>query len=208
MYPRATSYRPQAIVALPPPRSRPRIREIHDPDVSGNETDKERHTVGAHVLFDDLLGARVGIRAVAGVKTTRSCVPSSTKAREEVLHRLASLTPVRVFGTSKKQGLSQMFKEKEDGAPIPQGSNGGTTRGDGDHGSWNLSRLSVAYHKHSNKRRHENFGPFSSIHVISLQHANHPRVQCKDAEESKVSLRRCSTPKERGKDERREIETP
>ncbi|KAH9024774.1 hypothetical protein EDB84DRAFT_1615168 [Lactarius hengduanensis] len=99
----------------------------NDPDVSGNDTDKENRAVvcrappgsapvqGARVLFDDLLGARA-------------------TARDEALRRLSSPTPVRVFGASGKRGLSQMFEEEEDGAPTPEGGNDGATRGDGDPG--------------------------------------------------------------------------
>jgi len=124
----------------------------NDPDVSGNDTDKENRAVvcraplssapvqGARVLFDDLLGARAGTRAVAQPLPLLSeddpfvFTPSPAKARDESLRRMGSPTPVRVFGESVKRGLSQMFEEEEDGAPTPQGGNDGATRGDGDPG--------------------------------------------------------------------------
>jgi len=53
--------------------------------------------------------------------------PLPAKVCEEVLHCLASLTPVLVFGASGERGLSQMFKGKEDGASTPQRSNDGAT---------------------------------------------------------------------------------
>ncbi|KAH9037285.1 hypothetical protein EDB85DRAFT_1888500 [Lactarius pseudohatsudake] len=78
----------------------------------------------------------------------------------------------------KKRCLSQMFKEKEDGASIPQGSNDGTTRGDGDHGHTRVTRaeaeLTLALE-----------GQAAALRP-TLEVDDHPRVRCKDAEESKM----------------------
>lgn len=120
----------------------------NDPDISGNDTDKENRAVvcreppgsapvqGARVLFDDLLGARAAAQPLPllGEDDPFVFTPSPAKAREEALRRLASPTPMRVFGASGKRGLSQMFEEEEEGAPTPQGCNDGTTRGDDDPG--------------------------------------------------------------------------
>ncbi|KAH8986291.1 hypothetical protein EDB92DRAFT_2116431 [Lactarius akahatsu] len=121
----------------------------NDPDVSGNDTDKENRAVvchappssapvqGARVLFDDLLGARATAQPLPlllGEDDPFTFTPSPAKAGDEALRRLSSPTPVRVFGASGKRGLSQMFEEEEDGAPTPQGGNDGATRGDGDPG--------------------------------------------------------------------------
>ncbi|KAH9007347.1 hypothetical protein EDB86DRAFT_3070076 [Lactarius hatsudake] len=118
----------------------------NDPDVSGNDTDKENRAVvcrapppssapvqGARVLFDDLLGTRATAQPLPlllGEDDPFTFTPSPAKARDEALRRLSSPTPVRVFGASGKRGLSQMFEEEEDGA----GGNDGATRGDGDPG--------------------------------------------------------------------------
>jgi mediator of replication checkpoint protein 1 len=124
----------------------------NDPDVSGNDTDKENRAVvcraplssapvqGARVLFDDILGARSGSTAsvqplqLLGEDDPFVFTPSPVKAREDALRRLSSPTPARVFGTSGKRGLSQMFEEEEDGAPIPQGGNDDAARGNIDPG--------------------------------------------------------------------------
>ncbi|KAH9024524.1 hypothetical protein EDB85DRAFT_2181641 [Lactarius pseudohatsudake] len=121
----------------------------NDPDVSGNDTDKENRAVvcrappgsapvqGARVLFDDLLGARATVQPLPlllGDDDPFTFTPSPAKARDEALRRLSSPTPVRVFGASGKRGLSQMFEEEEAGAPTPEGGNDGATRGDGDPG--------------------------------------------------------------------------
>jgi mediator of replication checkpoint protein 1 len=120
----------------------------NDPDVSGNDTDKENRAVvcraplssapvqGARVLFDDILGARSG--STASVQPLPLLceddpfvfTPSPVKAREDALRRLSSPTPARVFGASGKRGLSQMFEEEEDGALVPQGNKDGATGGD------------------------------------------------------------------------------
>ncbi|KAI9445251.1 hypothetical protein H4582DRAFT_2053337 [Lactarius indigo] len=75
------------------------------------------------------------MRAAAGAKTTRSC---SCRRQQRHARRYSTawrgLTPVGFFGASEKWGLSQTFKEKEDGTSIPQGSNDGASRGDGDPG--------------------------------------------------------------------------
>jgi hypothetical protein len=117
----------------------------NDPDVSGNDTDKENRVVvcrapsgsapvqGARVLFDDLLGARADTRTsvqplpLLGEDDPFVFTPSPAKAGEDVLRGLSSPTPMRVFGASGKRGLSQMFEEEEDGVPIPQSGNDGTT---------------------------------------------------------------------------------
>ena len=114
----------------------------NDPDVSGNETDKENRAVvrrdvpgpapthGARVLFDDILTARAGSRAaVQPLPLLQPSVlpadddpfafmPSPAKAQEDVLRRLASPTPRHLTG---KRGLSQMFEEEEgdNGALVP-----------------------------------------------------------------------------------------
>ncbi|KAN0140226.1 hypothetical protein V8E53_002122 [Lactarius tabidus] len=124
----------------------------NDPDVSGNDTDKENRAVvcraplssapvqGARVLFDDILGARSGSTAsvqplqLLGEDDPFVFTPSPVKAREDALRRLSSPTPARVFGASGKRGLSQMFEEEEDGAPIPQGDNDDAGRGNIDPG--------------------------------------------------------------------------
>ncbi|KAI9448540.1 hypothetical protein H4582DRAFT_2141813 [Lactarius indigo] len=122
----------------------------NDPDVSGNDTDKENRAVVCRAPAE-LCACPRGTRTVrrparhesycataAGccwVKTTLSrSQPSPAKARDEALRRLSSPTPVRVFGESGKRGLSQMFEEEEDSAPAPQGGDDGATRGDADPG--------------------------------------------------------------------------
>jgi mediator of replication checkpoint protein 1 len=135
----------------------------NDPDVSGNETDKENRAVvrrggvagsapahGARVLFDDILSARAGTRAaVQPLPLMQPSVlpadddpfaftPLSAKAGEDALRRLVSPTP-RNLG---KRGLSQMFEEEEgeEGAPVPAlviqgvGDSEGATPGDADPG--------------------------------------------------------------------------
>ena len=154
----------------------------NDPDVSGNDTDKENRAVvcrappssapvqGARVLFDDLLGARAGTRAIAqpGEDDPFVFTPSPVKAREEAIHRLESPTPVRVFGVSGKRGLSQMFEEEEDGASAPQGCNDGVTQGDVDPGFVEfkpaLGGLSQAFEQTQVRR------PFSYVANNHTQH--------------------------------------
>ena len=136
---------PSPAFASPWPSRHPGPDQENDPDVSGNDTDKENRAVvcrappssapvqGARVLFDDLLGARAGTRAIAqpGEDDPFMFTPSPVKARDD---RLESPTPVRVFGASGKRGLSQMFEEEEVGAPTLQDGNDGATRGEVDPG--------------------------------------------------------------------------
>ena len=100
----------------------------NDPDVSGNDTDKEnravvRHDVsgpapthGARILFDDILSARAGVGAalqsgaLPGDDDPFSFTPSPAKAREQAVRRLESPAPKSFSG---KRGLSQMFEEEE-----------------------------------------------------------------------------------------------
>jgi len=133
--------------ATPWPSRHPEEEKENDPDVSGNDTDKENRAVvcrapfssapqGARVLFDDLLGGSRAVPQPAPLLCEDDpfvFTPSPTKARDDALRRLASPTPARVFGTSAKRGLSQMFEE-EDSAAVAQGSNNDTTKGDGDPG--------------------------------------------------------------------------
>ena len=124
----------------------------NDPDVSGNDTDKENRAVvcraplgsapiqGARVLFDDILGARSGSTASVQPQPLLCeddpfvFTPSPVKAREDVLHRLSSPTPAQTYGASGKRGLSQLFEEEEDGAPKPQGDDDNSTGGNVDPG--------------------------------------------------------------------------
>ena len=106
----------------------------NDPDVSGNDTDKENRAVvryggppsthGARVLFDDILGARGGMGSAVQPSVLLTdddpfaFTPSPAKAQEQALRRLGSPAP-RYFGG--KRGLSQMFEEEEGDslAPVP-----------------------------------------------------------------------------------------
>ena len=124
----------------------------NDPDVSGNDTDKENRAVvcraplgsapvqGARVLFDDILGARSGSTASVQPQPLLCeddpfvFTPSPVKAREDVLRRLSSPTPARTYGVGGKRGLSQLFEEEEDCAPKPQGDNDNSTGGNVDPG--------------------------------------------------------------------------
>ena len=110
------------------------IDHENDPDVSGNDTDKENRAVerhggsapthGARVLFDDILSARAGMGSVMQPNASLTdddpfaFTPSPAKAREQVLRRLGSPAP-RHFPS--KRGLSQMFEEEERNgfAPVP-----------------------------------------------------------------------------------------
>jgi hypothetical protein len=98
----------------------------NDPDVSGNDTDKENRAVvrhggpppthGARVLFDDILSARGGMGSAVQPNVLLTdddpfaFTPSPAKAQEQALRRLGSPAP-RHFGG--KRGLSQMFEEEE-----------------------------------------------------------------------------------------------
>ena len=157
----------------------------NDPDVSGNDTDKENRIVvcrvpsssapvqGARVLFDDLLGARAGTRAsvqplpLLGDDDPFVFTPSPAKARENALRRMSSPTPVRVFGASEKRGLSQMFEEEEDGTMTLQSGDDGATGGNDDPGFVEfkpaLGGLSQAFEQTQVRR------PLMLFHV---QHAN------------------------------------
>ena len=106
----------------------------NDPDVSGNDTDKENRAVarhdgpspthGARVLFDDILSARGGMGSAMQPSVLLTdddpfaFTPSPAKAQEQALRRLGSPAP-RYFGG--KRGLSQMFEEEEGDslAPVP-----------------------------------------------------------------------------------------
>jgi mediator of replication checkpoint protein 1 len=110
------------------------IDHENDPDVSGNDTDKENRAVerhggsapthGARVLFDDILSARTGMGSVVQPNALLTdddpfaFTPSPAKAREQVLRRLGSPAPRHFPG---KRGLSQMFEEEEGNgfAPVP-----------------------------------------------------------------------------------------
>ena len=108
----------------------------NDPDVSGNDTDKENRAVvvvgpsptrGARVLFNDILSARA-----AGMKATVQPLPllqssvlpadddpfAFTPSPAKALRRLASPVPRQL---ADKRGLSQMFEEEEenDSVPVP-----------------------------------------------------------------------------------------
>jgi mediator of replication checkpoint protein 1 len=100
----------------------------NDPDVSGNDTDKENRAVvrcdvsgpapihGARVLFDDILSARAGMGAALQPSVLPAdddpfaFTPSPAKAREHAMRRLGSPVPKPFAG---KRGLSQMFEEEE-----------------------------------------------------------------------------------------------
>lgn len=100
----------------------------NDPDVSGNDTDKENRAVvrrdvsgpvpthGARVLFDDILSARAGMGTalqpgvLPGDDDPFAFTPSSAKPREQAMRRLGSPVPKPFAG---KRGLSQMFEEEE-----------------------------------------------------------------------------------------------
>ena len=100
----------------------------NDPDVSGNDTDKENRAVvrcdvsgpapthGARVLFDDILSARAGMGAALQPSVLPAdddpfaFTPSPAKAREQAMRRLGSPVPKPFSG---KRGLSQMFEEEE-----------------------------------------------------------------------------------------------
>jgi mediator of replication checkpoint protein 1 len=100
----------------------------NDPDVSGNDTDKENRAVvrcdvsgpapthGARVLFDDILSSRAGMGAALQPSVLPAdddpfaFTPSPAKAREHAMRRLGSPVPKLFAG---KRGLSQMFEEEE-----------------------------------------------------------------------------------------------
>ena len=100
----------------------------NDPDVSGNDTDKENRAVarrdvsgpapthGARVLFDDILSARAGMGTALQPSVLPAdddpfaFTPSPAKAREHAMRRLGSPAP-KPFAA--KRGLSQMFEEEE-----------------------------------------------------------------------------------------------
>ena len=167
----------------------------NDPDVSGNDTDKENRAVvvcrmppssapvqGARVLFDDLLGARAAAQPMSllGEDDPFVFTPSPVKARDEALRRMESPTPVRVFGTSGKRGLSQMFEE-EDGAPMPQGCNdNGAARDDADTGFVEfksaLGGLSQAFEQTQVRRPFR----FMSLTTALNTHAGYTRFCSRD----------------------------
>jgi hypothetical protein len=105
----------------------------NDPDVSGNDTDKENRAVarhgpapthGARVLFDDILSSRAGMGSAVQPSVLLTdddpftFTPSPAKAREQALRSLGSTPPRHIAG---KRGLSQMFEEEDGGglAPVP-----------------------------------------------------------------------------------------
>jgi mediator of replication checkpoint protein 1 len=105
----------------------------NDPDVSGNDTDKENRAVarqgpapthGARVLFDDILSSRSGMglavqpRVLLADDDPFAFTPSPAKAQEQALRSLCSTPPRHLAG---KRGLSQMFEEEEGEnlAPVP-----------------------------------------------------------------------------------------